>query len=55
MLEREKTAGERRVVWLKRSPPNVGLADSIKKISKGPLWGAVKKKGCFESATRLKG
>lgn len=35
--------------------PNVGLADSIKKISKGPLWGAVKKKGCFESTTRLQG
>lgn len=35
--------------------PNVGLADSIKKISKGPLWGAVKKKGCFESTSRLQG
>lgn len=35
--------------------PNVGLADSIKKISKGSLWGAVKKKGCSESGTRLLG
>lgn len=29
--------GAKRRVWLERSPPNVGLADSIKKISKGPL------------------
>lgn len=34
---RKGKGGGKRRVWLKRSPPNVDLADSIKKISKGPL------------------
>lgn len=34
-------------VWGKRLPPNVGLADSIKKISKGPFMRCCKEERVF--------